>query len=78
MQAVEAGEVEIGAIHDVESPGFGQEQVYDVDIMSLAVGDVDEGGDMAAQVEQGMQLHRRLGFAEMGPREQGQAKIDGR
>ena len=33
---------------------------------------------MAAQVDQGTQLHRRLGFAEMGPREQGQARIDGR
>ena len=77
MQAVETGEVEIAAIHDVEGSGFGQEQVQDVDVMELAVGNVNECRDMPAEIEQRMKLDRRFGFTEMGPREQGQSKIDG-
>ena len=76
MQAVETGEVEIAAIHDVEGSGFGQEQVQDVEVMELAVGNVNECRDMTAEIEQRMKLDRRFGFTEMGPWEQRQAKIN--
>ena len=68
MQAVETGEVEIGAIHDVEGAGFGQEQVHDVDVVELAVGYVEESRDLAAQIKQGVKLDRRFGLSEMSPR----------
>ena len=77
MQAVETGEVEIAAIHDVEGSGLGQKQVQDVDVMELAVGNVNECRDMTAQIEERMKLDGRFGFAKMGPREQRQAKING-
>ena len=39
---------------------------------------MNEGGDIAAQIEQRMELHGRLGGSERCPREYGQAQIDGR
>ena len=46
--------------------------------MQFSVGNMDEAGDGAAQVEQRVQLDRRLGGAEWRPREQRQAEVDGR
>ena len=45
--------------------------------MRLAIADVDERRNVAAQVEQGMQFHRRLGGTKARPREDGEAQIDG-
>ncbi len=49
-----------------------------MDVVQLAVRDVDETGNAAPQVEQGVHLHRRLGGAEVRPREDRQAQVDGR
>ena len=38
-----------------------------MDIVQLAVGDVDEARDVAAQIQQCVHLHRGLGRAEMRP-----------
>ena len=47
-------------------------------VVQLAVGDVDEAGNTAAQIEQRVHLHRSLGGSEMCPGEERQAQIDGR
>lgn len=49
MQPVKPGEIEIASIHDVDRPGLDHQDVEYIDIAQLAVGDVDEGGDIAAQ-----------------------------
>ena len=77
MQRVQPLEVEIAAIHHVEGAGLDEQHVEHVDVVQLAVGDVDEGGDAAAQVQQRVQLDGGLGRAKRRPREQGQAQIDG-
>jgi len=41
--------------------------------VQFAVGYMDKRGDIAAQVQQGMELDRRFGSAEVGPGEDGQA-----
>jgi len=76
MQAMQLGEVEIAAIHDVERPGFGNDLVENVHVVQLAIADVDEAGDVAAQVEQRMQLDRRLGRTKRSPRKYRQTQID--
>ena len=53
-------------------------KVQHIDVVHLAVGDVDEGGDRSPQIEQRVQLHGRLGGAKRRPREHRQAQIDGR
>ena len=76
VQAMQSGEVEIAAIHDVERPGFGNDLVENVHVVQLAIADMNEAGDVAAQVEQGMQLDRCLGRPKRSPRKYRQAQID--
>ena len=78
VKAVQAREVEEAPIHDVEGARLGQQLIEDVDLVHLAVADVDEGRDVAAQIEQRVQFDRRLGRAKWRPRKHRQAQIDGR
>src|SRR5680860_1323350 len=71
-------EVDIASVHDVEGARFGHQQVEDIDLVPLAVAAVDETRNIAPQVEQCMQLDRRLGDAERRPRKHRQAQVDGR
>ena len=74
MQCIEALEVQVSAIHHVEGTRLGHKQVEDVDIVELAIADMDEGGNGAAQIEQRVQFHRRLGLTKRGPGKQRQTK----
>src|SRR5712691_8439378 len=78
VEAIQALEVEEAAIHNVEGAGLGQQLVEDVDLVHLAITNVDEGGDVAAQIQQRVQLDGRLGQAERRPRKYRQTEIDGR
>ena len=46
-------------------------------VVHFAVGDADERGDIAVQVQQRMHLHRGLVLTKPGPGKQSQAEIDG-
>src|SRR5229473_891729 len=78
VKTMETLEVEEATIHDVEGPGLGQQLVEDVDLVHFAIADVDEGGNVAAQIQQRVQFDGRLGRAERRPRKYRQAQIDGR
>ena len=78
VKSVQAAEVEICPVHDMESPGLRSDDVQNVDVMDLAVGDMDECGDVAPEVKQRMQPDGTFGPAETGPGEKGQAQVDGR
>ena len=77
VQGEEPLEVHAATVHDVESSRLGQQNIEDVDIVQLAVGDMDEGGDVASQIQQGMELDGRLGGAKVRPRKDRQAQVDG-
>ena len=47
----------VGSIHYIEGSGFGDEQVKDIDIMQLAVRNMNKCGDIATQVKQGMKFY---------------------
>jgi hypothetical protein len=76
MQAMQLLEVNLAAVHDVESASLRHQHVEDIDLVPLAVADVSEAGDAAPQVEQGMHLHRLLGGTERRPREHRLAQVD--
>jgi len=78
VHGVESGVIQVAAIHDVKRPGFDRHEVQHVDIVHLAVADVDKRSDCASQVQQLVQLDCSLAFAKRGPVEQAQAQIDGR
>ena len=74
----EACKVHVAAIHDMESPGFEEERVEPEHVVLPGVGDMDAGGNRAAQIQLRVHFHAGLGPAEIGPREQGQRQVDGR
>lgn len=61
MNDVESFEVQISSIHNIEGTWFDNEQVQDIDVVYSSFGNVDELRDIAAQVQQGMQLDCSLG-----------------
>src|SRR6516225_9871722 len=66
-------EIDVTAVHDIEGAGFQQQLVENIDVMHLAVADEDEGGDIAAQIEQRMELDGSLAGAERRPWEHREA-----
>ena len=77
LEAIKSGEVDIAAIHGVEGSRFDREMVESVDIVHFAVGNVDKTRDVAAQIDERVELDRRLASAEFRPWEEGEAEIDG-
>ena len=77
VQPIQPLEVEEAAIHQVERPRLGHQLIEDVDLVQLAVADMDEGRNIATQIEQGVQFDRRLRGSERGPRKHRQAEVDG-
>ena len=75
MHLIQPREVHVAPVHDVKSPGFDGQDVEHLDISHLAVADVNEGGNRAAQVQKRVHLHRRFGGAKRRPIEQTQAQI---
>ena len=76
VDAMEAEEIQIAAVHDVVCSGLDHDLIKHVDIVSISAGDADERGDGAAQIEQRVYLDGRLGGTEVRPGEQAQAQVD--
>jgi len=76
-QSPQTLEIDIAAIHHVESPGLGDQLVEHVDFVPLAIADTNERRDIASQVQQRVQLDSGLGRTERRPRKNRKAQIDG-
>ena len=68
-------EIQVPAIEQVVSARLDVQQVQGVDLVSLAVADVNECGDGAAQVQKGVQFDSRLVGAKRCPRINRQAQV---
>ena len=77
-EAIQTREIDVAAVHHVERARFDGQLVEHVHIVHFPVGNVDKTGDVAAQVDQRVQLDGALAPAKLGPREQAQAQVDGR
>ena len=53
---IESFEIDVGPIHDVERTRLDQQDIEYVDIVPLAVGDMDKAGYVPLQIEQRMNL----------------------
>ena len=60
----EPGEVQVAAIDDVDRAGLGADLVHQVHVVHAAVGNDHESGDIAAQIQQRVQLDAGLGLCE--------------
>jgi len=54
-------EVQVAPIHQVKRARLQHQRVHHIDLVRLAVGDVNETGDVAPQIQQRVQLDGRLG-----------------
>ena len=78
LDGVEAREVQIAPVHDVNGVGLEGQLVEPVDLVCAAFAHADRGGNAAPQVQQRVHFDRALGAAEARPRKQAQTQIDGR
>ena len=76
MQSMQASEFDISEIHDVDRASFRGQQIHSVYIVQLALGDMDETRNAAAQVEQRVHLDRCLGRSKVRPRKYRQTQVD--
>jgi len=77
VQLVQAREIEVTAIHNIERACFEAELVQNVDLVNLAMCNDHNSWDVAAQIEQRVQFHRSFVLAKLSPREKCQTQIDG-
>jgi hypothetical protein len=78
LKAIEALEVQEASVHDVESAQLGRQVVEDVDLVHLAVADVNKTRAIAAQIEQRVHFHRCFGGSKRSPRKCRKIQIDRR
>ena len=78
MHGVPASKIGEAPIHDVKAASFGYQDVEHIDLVHLAIADMNEGWNVAAQVKQRMHLNGGLGGAEVCPGKDAQAQVDGR
>ena len=78
VQGIQPTEIQVAPIHHIEGARLEGQHVQHIDLVGLAVGNMDERRDVAAQIQQGMQSDRCLGGAKRRPWKQGQTQIDGR
>ena len=71
MDRVKPGEVQVGAVQNIERSRFECDLIEDVDVVYLGMGDKDHGGYVAVQIEQGMNFDSAFVFAELCPWEEG-------
>ena len=51
MNVVQPGEIQVSTVHQVNGSGFPVDLIEDVDLVSFAIGNDDNGGNAAAKVE---------------------------
>src|SRR6266566_113918 len=74
---VEALEIHVAAIHDIEGAGLRQKLVEDIDIVHFAAGNADERGDVAVQIQQCVHLDGGFVLSEFGPGKQRKTQVYG-
>jgi len=69
--------IHIATIHQIDRTRLPSDLIQPVDFMRFSIGNMDLHGDRALQIQLGVQLDRRFGFAKPRPRKQAQAQVNG-
>jgi len=70
-------EILIITAHRIDRTGLWKQEVQDIDIVKFPVGNMNEYGDIASQVEQCVEFYCSLGFAQMCSQEHRKTQVDG-
>lgn len=76
-EGVQAAEIRIAAVHDVEGPGLDGQVVQRGYVRDATAGNMHKTRDIPAEVDQGVQFDGALVPAELRPGKDGKAQIDG-
>ena len=76
MKPVQSLEIEKPSVHHIECAGLRQQLVEDIDLVHLAIADVNKTRDIAPQIEQRVQFDSGLGSPEWRPGKNRQTQID--
>ena len=71
LDRVQPIEIDVRPVQHIRRARFEGEHVECIHIVHVALRDVDDGGDVAAEIEQGMHLNGALALVETGPRKEG-------
>src|SRR5271157_6496991 len=77
LESVKPLEVQVSSVHDVDGAGFGNEFVEDVNLVYFRGCNVDEGRNVAMQIEQGVHLHGGVLRSVPSPGKERKTKVDG-
>ncbi len=77
VHGIQPREIQITPIHQIERPCLDGQRIQSVHLVHLPIADVNKAGDVAPQVQQGVQLDSSLGCAKRSPRVHGEAQVDG-
>ena len=78
VQGKQPGKISETTIHNVEATGFWNEDVKHVDLVHLAIRDMDKGRNITPEIKQGVEFDGSLGGAEPRPWEHREAQVYGR
>lgn len=76
VHALGSRKVQTAPIHDIKGTSLDRHQVEQVDLVNLAVADVDKLWDNASQIQKGVELDFTLGATNRCPIEQTQVQVD--
>ncbi|MBS3756852.1 MAG: hypothetical protein KGY56_14225 [Desulfobacterales bacterium] len=65
-----------GLIHDIYSPGLRDQNIENIGIMYLSVGDSDKRRYITAQIQSSMEFDGAFGFSEPRPGKNRQAQVN--
>src|SRR5450755_4945836 len=78
MQRTQSSEIDIAAIHDVNSPCLWRDQVQREGIAHFSVGNMDKIWNLASQIKQRVHFNRCLRRTKIRPWKQRKTQIDSR
>ena len=76
-EGIQAAEIYVAAVHDIECSRLQNQLVEDIDVMRFSIRDADKTRDISTQVYQCVQFDGGLVFAKSRPGKQRKTKIDG-
>jgi hypothetical protein len=78
VNGIETFKIKVASIHDVDSVGFIDEIVQEIDIMSFCLGDEEKGRDVSLKIELSVDFDGRLLEFKVCPFESSKAEINDR
>jgi len=75
-EAIQAFEVDVPAVHDIDGPGLEHQIVEERHVRGFSFGNLHDGGDRPAEIELRVQLHGGIVSSIACPRKHGQTEVD--